>query len=142
MFCKAFGMGLNRQRSAVWNGMKSVIIEPVKAITEKVTSAFEGMKGIVLDVWEGIKTGIKAVLNGIILIINKFIDGFNLPAELLNKIPKKTHLISPLHPGAAKGNVFICGSAIVGEAGPELIEKREVCESHASICRRKGTRRF
>lgn len=116
--------GIKSAASAVWNGMKSVIIEPVKAITEKVTSAFEGMKGIVLDVWEGIKTGIKAVLNGIIWIINKFIDGFNLPAELLNKIPGVDAPIIPHIPMLAKGgNVFGSGSAIVGEAGPELIEK-------------------
>ncbi|MDT2277691.1 hypothetical protein P7H20_26560 [Paenibacillus larvae] len=61
VFCKAFGMGLNRQRSCM-ERHESVIIEPVTLITEKVTSAFEGMKGIVLDVWEGIKSGIKAVL--------------------------------------------------------------------------------
>ncbi|MDT2304982.1 hypothetical protein P7H21_14940 [Paenibacillus larvae] len=73
---------------------------------------------------EGIKTGIKAVLNGIIWIINKFIDGFNLPAELLNKIPTVNALIIPIFPCLPKGgNVFGSGSAIVGEAGPELIEK-------------------
>ncbi|MDT2306358.1 hypothetical protein P7H21_23740 [Paenibacillus larvae] len=49
--------GIKSAASAVWNGMKSVIIEPVKAITEKVTSAFEGMKGVYWMCGKALKQG-------------------------------------------------------------------------------------
>ncbi|AQT85697.1 putative phage tail tape measure protein [Paenibacillus larvae subsp. larvae] len=116
--------GIKVAAQVVWNGLKIVIIEPVKAISEKVTSIFSAMKEVIMGVWEGIKSGIKSVLNGIIWVINKFIDGVNIPAELLNSIPGVDAPIIPHIPMLAKGgNVFGSGAAIVGEAGPELIEK-------------------
>ncbi|WLR44332.1 phage tail tape measure protein [Bacillus carboniphilus] len=110
--------------STLWNGLKTTISTPVDAIKDHVTSAFTGMKDTALGAWEGLKTGMKTVINGIIRMVNKFIDGFNTPAKLLNNIPKVNAPIIPNIPFLATGgHLFGSGAAIVGEAGPELLSK-------------------
>ena len=110
--------------STVWNGIRSTIVGIVDGIKNAVGNAFNGMKSIAVNAWEGIKSGIRNVINGIIVIINKFISGFNAPAKALNKIPGvSAPTISSIPMLATGGTVFGSGSAIVGEAGPELIQK-------------------
>lgn len=110
--------------SSVWNGLKNTISGPVDAIKSKVTSAFSGMKSTALGAWEGLKSGMKSVINGIIRMVNKFISGFNTPAKLLNNLPGVNAPIIPSIPMLATGgNVSGSGKAIVGEAGPELLQK-------------------
>ncbi|MED3536203.1 DUF2207 domain-containing protein [Bacillus toyonensis] len=117
--------GIKSTASSVWNGLKDAIMTPVRWVTNAVSGAFEGMKSAVLGVWDGIKSGIKTAINGIIRIINKFIDGFNTPAELLNNIPGVSAPTIPHVPMLAKGGKPVGdGSFITGEAGPELFTKK------------------
>ncbi|MGA5681387.1 DUF2207 domain-containing protein [Bacillus bombysepticus] len=117
--------GIKSTASSVWNGLKEAIMTPVRWVTNAVSGAFEGMKSAVLGVWDGIKSGIRTAINGIIRIINKFIDGFNTPAELLNNIPGVSAPTIPHVPMLAKGGKPVGdGSFITGEAGPELFTKR------------------
>ncbi|MEK5021569.1 DUF2207 domain-containing protein [Bacillus sp. FSL K6-0277] len=117
--------GIKSTASSVWNGLKDAIMTPVRWVTSAVSGAFEGMKSAVLGVWDGIKSGIKTAINGIIRIINKFIDGFNTPAELLNNIPGVSAPTIPHVPMLAKGGKPVGdGSFITGEAGPELFTKK------------------
>ncbi|PGN60793.1 hypothetical protein CN966_05790 [Bacillus cereus] len=111
--------------SSVWNGLKEAIMTPVRWVTSSVGNAFEGMKSAVLGAWNGIKSGTKTAINGIIRMINKFIDGFNTPADLLNKIPGVDAPKIPHVPMLAKGgHVLGDGQFIAGEAGPELFSKK------------------
>ncbi|MEB8980134.1 DUF2207 domain-containing protein [Bacillus cereus] len=117
--------GIKSTASSVWNGLKEAIMTPVRWVTNAVSGAFEGMKSAVLGVWDGIKSGIRTAINGIIRIINKFIDGFNTPAELLNNIPGVSAPTIPHVPMLAKGGKPVGdGSFITGEKGPELFTKR------------------
>lgn len=110
--------------STVWNALKSTIMTPVNYIKDRVSSAFESLKSTAIGVWEGIKSGIRTAINGIIRIVNNFINGFNTPAKLLNKLPGVNAPIIPNIPLLATGGKLLgSGMAIVGEAGPELIEK-------------------
>ncbi|PFT96549.1 hypothetical protein COK81_08135 [Bacillus thuringiensis] len=111
--------------SSVWNGLKSAIMTPVNWVVDAVSGAFNGMKSAVLGVWDGIKSGTKTAINGVIRLINKFIDGFNTPAELLNGIPGVSAPTIPHVPMLAKGgHVLGDGQFIAGEAGPELFSKK------------------
>ncbi|MGG0293625.1 DUF2207 domain-containing protein [Bacillus pacificus] len=117
--------GIKSTASSVWNGLKETIMTPVRWVTNAVSRAFDGMKSAVLGVWDGIKSGIRTAINGIIRIINKFIDGFNTPAELLNEIPGVSAPTIPHVPMLAKGGKPVGdGSFITGEAGPELFTKK------------------
>ncbi|BAR81218.1 prophage LambdaBa01, membrane protein [Bacillus thuringiensis serovar tolworthi] len=117
--------GIKSTASSVWDGLKEAIMTPVRWVTDAVSGAFEGMKSAVLGVWDGIKSGIRTAINGIIRIINKFIDGFNTPAELLNNIPGVSAPTIPHVPMLAKGGKPVGdGSFITGEKGPELFTKR------------------
>ncbi|UYX52347.1 DUF2207 domain-containing protein [Bacillus thuringiensis] len=117
--------GIKSTASSVWDGLKEAIMTPVRWVTNAVSGAFEGMKSAVLGVWDGIKSGIRTAINGIIRIINKFIDGFNTPAELLNEIPGVSAPTIPHVPMLAKGGKPVGdGSFITGEAGPELFTKK------------------
>ncbi|MGE1028017.1 phage tail protein, partial [Bacillus sp. GMs2/2] len=89
--------------SSVWDGLKSAIMTPVNWVVDAVSGAFSGMKSAVLGVWDGIKSGTKTAINGVIRLINKFIDGFNTPAELLNGIPGVSAPTIPHVPMLAKG---------------------------------------
>ncbi|HDX9589259.1 TPA: hypothetical protein ROX98_002242 [Bacillus pseudomycoides] len=79
--------GIKSTASSIWEGLEETIMGPVRWVTGAVTSAFDGMKSGILSAWAGIKSGVKTTINFIIKMINKFIDGFNAPADALNKIP-------------------------------------------------------
>lgn len=87
--------------------------------------AWSGVKSIFKGVFEGLKTIAKAPINFIISALNGFIKGINKI-----KIPDWVPAVGgkginiPLIPKLATGgNIFGSGTAIVGEAGPELIQK-------------------
>lgn len=110
--------------TSIWNSISSSVGSAVNKLVGGVKSAFNGMKSSVLGVWNGLKSGIKSVINGIISMVNRFIGGFNTPAKLLNKIPGVDAPTIPKIPMLATGGtIFGNGSAIVGEAGPELVSK-------------------
>lgn len=126
--------GIKTKAGAIWEGVKSVIWTPVQSIIGSVTSAFESMKSkvtsifesfksAVLGVWNGIKSGIKTCINGIIGLVNGMIKGINAPGKLLNDITGVNIPMIPTIPYLAKGGVLGAnGKAIVGEAGPELVQ--------------------
>lgn len=93
--------------STVWNALKSTIMTPVNYIKDRVSSAFESLKSTAIGVWEGIKSGIRTAINGIIRIVNNFINGFNTPAKLLNKLPGVNAPIIPNIPLLATGGKLL-----------------------------------
>ena len=100
----------------------------------------------VVNVFEGIKNGIKTPINGALGFIEKFInnmiDGFNKLGSTIGKLefdvpdwvpgnmggkkfsiglPELKHVSLPR---LASGGVLTSGTALVGEAGPELLTAR------------------
>lgn len=86
--------------------------------------AFEGLSNIVGRVFEGMKAVIKAPLNGMIGLINGFIDKINSISvpDWVPGIGGKSANIGHIPMLARGGRVIGEGQAIVGEEGPELIE--------------------
>lgn len=77
---------------------------------------WEGCKEIVGGVWDAIAGIVKGGINGIINGINAFIRG-------VNKIQIDGFGVNiPTIPLLAKGGILTSGTAIVGEAGPELVQ--------------------
>lgn len=115
----------------VWNGIKDfftniwdAIIKALEGFGKIFENIFEGIKTIVLDIWDGLVSGIKSAINFIIKGINWFIEGLNKI-----KIPDWVPVVGgkglniPTIPLLARGGeITETGHAIVGEAGPELLE--------------------
>lgn len=130
--------------SAVWENLKGTftgILDFIKAQIENMKLIFNGIidffTGVFTGNWERAWNGIinvfkgifgsilefaKAPINGMIKLINDFI---NLANKI--KIPKGVPVVGgvginiPKIPYLAKGGSLIDGQAIVGEAGPELL---------------------
>lgn len=86
--------------------------------------AFEGLGTIVKNVFGAIVNAVKLPINEIIRGINKFIDGIN-KVKVPDWVPKvggKGINIEHIPLLANGGNIVETGHAIVGEAGPELLE--------------------
>ena len=61
------------------------------------------------------------MLNGVITVINMVLSGINALINGVNHIPGVNIPNIPTIPMLAKGGIVRSGSAIVGEAGPELM---------------------
>lgn len=110
---------------------------------QSVTDKFNGIKDSIVQCFENIKNGIKAPINSALAFVEKFInnliDGFNklgntlgklefdipdwVPGDLGGKhfelgLPELSHVSLPR---LASGGILTSGSAMVGEAGPELL---------------------
>lgn len=126
----------------VWNGIKQIfngVIDFIRGVfTGDWDRAWKGLgevlRGIV-DTWVAI---VKAPINGIIGILNAAIGGINSIIDGLNRlridIPDWVPGIGggtlgfniphvPTIPLLASGGVLLRGAAIVGEAGPELLQQ-------------------
>lgn len=121
----------------VWDTVKSVldgVIDIIRGVfTGDWTRAWNGVKEVFSGVFNGLLSLAKAPLNGIIGLlngairgINKLIDGFNsIGFDMPNWLgggswhPSIPNI--PSIPMLAKGGNLMSGSAIVGEAGPELL---------------------
>lgn len=77
--------------------------------------AWQGIVNIFGGIFGGIKDLIKAPINGVIGAINKVIGGFNKLRSVAGKSQVSTI------PLLARGGIVSSGSAIVGDAGPELL---------------------
>lgn len=123
--------------SDVWGAIKKVfdgIIDFIRGVfTGDWDRAWQGVSEIFGGIFEGLVALVKAPFNAIIAIINAVITGINWLIDKINKIsfdfpdwlggghvgfdfdhlPKIEYL--------AKGGILTQGSAIVGEAGPELL---------------------
>lgn len=85
--------------------------------------AFQGLSSIVSGVFGGMITVVKTPINAIIGIVNSFIGGLNrlkVP-DWIPVIGGQSVNISPIPYLAKGGEITGSGAAIVGEAGPELI---------------------
>ena len=76
---------------------------------------WNGVKEIFSGIWEAIKGVLKAALNGMFGLVNNMIDG-------INKISVAGHSPNiPKIPMLANGGILTKGTAIVGEAGAEML---------------------
>lgn len=114
----------------VWSGIKQTFDGVVNFIRGVFTGnwkqAWEGVVGIFKGVFSTLTAVIKVPLNGVIGLINSAISGIN---KISITIPKWVPGVGGKHFGAnfskipylAKGGNVFSGSAIFGEAGPEML---------------------
>ena len=112
----------------VWDMIKGVfdgIIDFIRGVfTGDWERAWNGLKGIFTSIVSGLANAFKTPLNAIISMINTIIDGINWLIDQANtlagifgvQIGKVGYI-----PMLANGGVVTKGQAIVGEAGPELL---------------------
>ncbi len=115
---------IKEKAGAFISWIKDHFIEPWRNAWNNVKEIFSGVFGAL----EGIA---KSPLNAIIGFINKVISGINSFinkinsggfAELLGAVGLKVNLPTiPSIPALAKGGILSKGTALVGEAGPELL---------------------
>ena len=110
---------------SLWDNTKLVLDGIIDFIRGVFTGDWErvwtGVKEIFGGIADSLLSVFKAPLNGIISLINKAIDKFNGMIEKINKIPGINVGTIGKIPMLANGGVLAQGSAIVGEAGPELL---------------------
>lgn len=122
-----------------WDAVKETldgIIDFIRGVfTGDWDRAWEGLKEIVRGVFESLPNFIKQPINGVIALVNALISGLNILIMKINEMGENgVHLPEWLGGGSighidtidfipllAKGGVVSSGSAIVGEAGAELL---------------------
>lgn len=128
--------------SQIFGGVISVISGLIQFITGVFTgnwrSAWQGVVNILKGIFDGIVGIVKAPINGIIGLVNGVISAINGMIKGLNKIsfdiPDWVPGIGGSHFGLdigtipsvaylAKGGNLLQGTAIVGEAGPEILQQ-------------------
>lgn len=96
----------------------------IQEVTNKIKSVFQSVKDTVLGIWDAMVAGIKGKVNVIIGLVNSLIgkvNGFSSKANgLLGALGISIPQI-PSIPLLAEGGTLNTGSAIVGEAGAELL---------------------
>lgn len=124
----------------IWDAIKQIfegIINFIRGVfTGDWQRAWQGVQDIFGGIFEGMVALVKAPINAIIGLLNGAIDGINKMIDGLNEISfdipdwvpglggKSFGLDIPnigKIPYLAKGGILSSGSAIVGEAGPELL---------------------
>lgn len=106
--------------AAVLSGALDVLTGLFDVFAGLFTGNWEQMWNGVKEIFEGIWDAIVGVLKGAINII---INAINALIGGVNKIGFGEHKINiPLIPMLADGGVLTSGTAIVGEAGPELVQ--------------------
>ena len=113
----------------IWDGIKSIfdgIIDFIRGVfTGDWERAWKGVKEIFSGIARALVAVFKAPLNAIISLINGAIGGINFLIEKINNGIGKTLGFSlgtiGTIPLLANGGILSKGSAIVGEAGPELL---------------------
>lgn len=121
---------------AAWQKVKDVfgkISEKVTAVTDKIKSAFETVRDTLTGIWDSIVDTAKSKINAIITLVNSLImkiNGLGLKANsLLGAIGVSIPQI-PQIPLLAQGGDVYKGSAIVGDAGPEVLTMKN---GHAEV---------
>ena len=129
--------GLFDTIQGIWNGIKRTfdgIIDFIRGVfTGDWERAWNGVKDIFGGIWDTLVEIVKAPINAIIWLINCAIDGINWIIDGINCISFDVpdwlgggHVgfdIGSIDqiPYLAQGGVLSQGSAVVGEAGPELL---------------------
>lgn len=112
----------------IWDmiyGIFNGVIDFIRGVfTGDWQRAWAGIKGIFSSIMSGLASVFKKPLNGIIKMINKLIGYINSFIDKINGISSvigiKIGHIGTI-PMLASGGVVTQGSAIVGEAGPEML---------------------
>ena len=117
----------------LWEKCKEIfgkVAEKITAVADTIKSAFETVKNTLTGIWEGITNTIKDKINAIIGFINGLIDKINGFLEIVNSssivqgiagiFGMKLGTLQNI-PLLANGGSISEGSAIVGEAGPEVL---------------------
>ena len=126
-----------------WDEIKAVaievwtrIVEVIQNAKDKIGTAFENIKNKVKTVfdnmWSVVKSVINKMLGGIEGMVNGFIRAINKMLSAVSKVASAVGSIFGLNPinlqlseislpRLAKGGILSNGSAIVGEAGAELL---------------------
>lgn len=109
----------------VWDGFKGILDGVIDIIRGVFSGEWERAWNGVVELFSGIIGTItsifKAPLNGIISLINGAVGHINGLIDKVNKIPGVNVGHIGTIPMMANGGVLSQGSAIVGEAGPELL---------------------
>lgn len=110
---------------SVWDSIKSIfdgVIDFIRGVfTGDWERAWNGVKEIFGGIFGGLVSLVKAPINGIISLINAALGGIDTLINAANSIPGVNIPNVPRIPMLAKGGIVRSGSAIVGEAGPELL---------------------
>ena len=109
----------------IWDSVLQVFNGVIDFIRGVFTGDWERAWSGVKEIFSGIFSALYAVavtpLNAIIGFINTIIDGINWVISGLNQIPSVNFSTVGKIPFMANGGTLLKGSAIVGEAGPELL---------------------
>ena len=109
----------------IWDSVLQVFDGVIDFIRGVFTGDWERAWSGVKEIFSGIFSALYAVavtpLNAIIGFINTIIDGINWVISGLNHIPSVNFSTVGKIPFMANGGTLLQGSAIVGEAGPELL---------------------
>ena len=109
----------------VWDSIKSIfdgVIDFIRGVfTGDWERAWTGVKEIFGGIFGGLVYLVKAPINGIISLVNAAIGGINTLINGVNSLPGVNIPNIPKIPMLATGGIVRSGSAIVGEAGPELM---------------------
>lgn len=108
-----------------WNGAKRMLEGIIDFIAGVFSGDWErawtGVRNIFGGIFDSLVGMVKAPLNFIIDILNGVIDGVNWVNKGISQIAGMNHVDAPHIPMLANGGEVFRGSAIVGEAGPELL---------------------
>lgn len=103
-----------------------IVKEKIQTGVDTIKNLLSGFRDSFIKIFEGIKNGIKTPINAIIGFLNTVIDGVN--ALINNPLTSAVAGVFganaprlPKIPLLANGGTLTSGSAIVGEAGPELL---------------------
>ena len=109
----------------IWDSIKKVfdgIIDFIRGtFTGDWQRAWNGVKEIFFGVFSGLASLVKTPINSIIGLVNGAISGINTLIAGVNKIPGVNIGQIGSIPYLAKGGILYEGTAVVGEAGPELL---------------------
>lgn len=124
----------------IWNSIYTLLQGVITFVTGVFSAnwkqAWEGVKQIFKGVFDSLVAIVKAPLNAILGLVNAVIGGINSMIDGLNglsiDVPDGVPVLGGKHigfnigqlptiPYLAKGGTVLSGSAIVGEAGPELL---------------------
>lgn len=104
---------------------KTKIGTAIEAIKTKFKTVFEGIWSIVKGVINKILGGLESMVNGYVRTINAMLTAISKVASAIGKVvgfgPVNMQISEVSLPRLAKGGIVSDGSAIVGEAGAELL---------------------
>ena len=109
----------------IWNSVLQILNGVIDFVRGVFTGDWERAWSGIVQIFDGIFSALYSIaaapINGIISLLNAAIDGINWVIAGLNRIPGINFNSVGKIPMLADGGTVWSGSAIVGEAGPELL---------------------